>query len=407
MSAQKSFFKNLSLLILLCLCVFFYAPNVAAQQQNLAAQEPAATGGFDIDEEKNPALPEIFSGAWEKGDRIIFFDSDDENTRVDFSVILKTYYGWFYDRVAEPVSYSEREKRFRCTATAKAPERFSVLFEPIPAWQDAMSQRNISDSNGSAYEIVLRHANKEVTRVPVAVIDDALYLDFAIKSSVDSDYNEIRNLSPQGTAVSEINLSAENADTEAETEKENVSENGEKILGFWQGVSQKRGLLAAPLDASENITCYYFTENEIYSIRYWKNDATVDAAVIGHTAYFTDGEENFFVPKRIFSVGEAYICAAGRRSLIRNIEKSNYLAKKITYDSSGTIFALGEPYLKKASAIENVDMLMQVVAEANSRRKPDPEPLFPPNDVNWYWDDIYRLESGNMIIKKIRERQGR
>lgn len=396
MEVKKTVFENIALCISLCLCVFFYAPNVVAQQ-------PSATGSVDVGEEKNPALPEIFSGAWEKGDRIIFFDSDDENTRVDFSVILKTYYGWFYDRTAEPVSYSEREKRFRCTATATKSETFSVSFEPISAWQDAMSQRNISESNGSAYEIVLRHENKVVTRVPVAVIDDALYLDFAIKSSVDSDYNEIRNLSPQGTAVSEINFS----DEDTETEKENVSENGEKILGFWQGVSQKSGLLVAPLDVAENITCYYFTENEIYSIRYWKNDATVDAAVIGHTAYFTDGEENFFVPKRIFSVGEAYICAAGRRSLIRNIEKSNYLAKKITYDSSGTIFALGEPYLKKVSEIENVDTLMQVVAEANSRKKPDPKPLFPPNDVNWYWDDIYRLESGNMIIKKVRERQGR
>ena len=53
-------------------------------------------------------IPEILQGIWEGKDRFVYFDnaSDDENP--ELVIILKEYYGWYYDRAAEPVDYAEK-----------------------------------------------------------------------------------------------------------------------------------------------------------------------------------------------------------------------------------------------------------------------------------------------------------
>ena len=48
---------------------------------------------------------------------------------------------------------------------------------------------------------------------------------------------------------------------------------------------------------------------------------------------------------------------------------------------------------------------MQIVAEANSRRKDPPPPLFPPSDLNWHWELIALLEKDNTLVREVRLRQ--
>ena len=48
---------------------------------------------------------------------------------------------------------------------------------------------------------------------------------------------------------------------------------------------------------------------------------------------------------------------------------------------------------------------MEIVAQANSRRKKDPPQLFPEKELDWHWELINQLEKGNPIIEKVRERQ--
>ena len=64
-----------------------------------------------------------------------------------------------------------------------------------------------------------------------------------------------------------------------------------------------------------------------------------------------------------------------------------------------------EPYLTKLADKSTFEDLMKIVKEGNSRRKPDPKPLFPPDDLNWHWDLIDYLESNNTLIQAVRARQ--
>lgn len=348
--------------------------------------------------------PSLVGGIWQRDDKIIFFDVRSKNQPNGdmifpsenslFSSILKTYYGWYYDRAAEPIGYSENNNRFRCVPTPEQAERISVTVEPIPGeWQNAWSEeidvpsedgmsvrkiRRIKNSQTSgAYEIVLSYTNREVTRIPVAVVDGKMYLDFLLKPSL------VRDVNGTNTGETEIYLPTD------------------KPYGFWQGVSQKRGILVAPLKDEENVYSYYFFGNSVYTLRYWK--ANTD--FISRSASFTDDEHEFRVPKHIITANTIYTCAAGRRTLIRNIDKSLSLEKEMALDTTGTICVFGKPYLVKSEEATNVDELMEIVASANSRRKPDPPPLFPPSSAKWYWEDIRRLEAGNKIIEEVRKRQ--
>lgn len=333
------------------MCSFFSVAQTVSQGQNISD------------------APSLVGGIWQRDDKIIFFDVRSKNQPEGdmifpsenslFSSILKTYYGWYYDRAAEPIGYSENNKRFRCVPTPEQAERISVTVEPIPGeWQYAWSEEiEVPSENGEsstkvrrikklqnsgAYEIVLSYTNREVTRIPVAVIDGKMYLNFLIKPTL-ARTDDIENYLPT-----------------------------DKPYGYWQGVSQKRGILIAPLKDEENVYSYYFAENSVYTLRYWK--ANTD--FVSRSASFTDVEHEFRVPKHIITANTIYTCATGIRTLIRNIDKSLSLEKEMTLDSTGTICVFGKPYLIKLEEATNENELMEIVAIANSRRKPDPSPIF-------------------------------
>jgi hypothetical protein len=377
-----------------------------SSQTELDAHAQAAAYGRDyvpVPENQTVLTPSLLEGIWQGADRYVFFTAPSDAAVLaaktaaaqtagtdpltvpdpvvktaaaalqpsDLAVVLKTYYGWFYDRAAEPVDYAGSTARFRCTATTAEAEHITVTYEPLltrSAHYDAAGNPLSEDSG--AWELVVHYGTKQrnVTRIPVAVIGNNLYLDFVIKGQTDNT---------------------------------TVSSAGNPLAGYWQGVSMQHSIRICPLPLNENITSYYITDSAVYTLRYWVTTMEYTDA----SASFTDGAETFRVAKHIVSAGNVFTCVTGRSLQIRNVEKSAAGLTDYTLDGTGTICAFGKPYLMKVTGKDKAPALMQIIAEANKRRKPDPPPLFPPDDLNWHWDLINMLEKDNTQIQAVRKRQ--
>lgn len=378
-----------------------------AAQTELDARAQAASYGKEyvpVPENQSVLPPSLLEGIWQGADRYVFFvapsaeaalaaeiesaqsdavvnpvDTPESVVKTaaaaaqpsDLAVVLKTYYGWFYDRAAEPASYADDSARFRCTATTEEAEHVTVTYEPLqtrtPLYDTA---GNAVPEDSGAWELVVQYGTKQrnVTRIPVAIIGNSLYLNFMIKGRTDDSA---------------------------------AAEGANPLSGYWQGVSRQSSIRVSPLPMNENITSYYVTDDAVYTLRYWVSTMEYTDAY----ASFTDGDRTFHVAKHIVSDGSVFTCVTGRSLQIRNVGKSAAKLTDYTLDSTGTICAFGKPYLTKVVGKDNATALMQIVAEANKRRKPDPKPLFPPDDVNWHWDLISLLEKDNAQIQAVRKRQ--
>ena len=71
-------------------------------------------------------IPSEIKGIWKGDDRYIFIGEENQ-----FAVILKEYYGWYYDRVVEPEGFSEISERKRNLATQKNAHHYSVDFSKV------------------------------------------------------------------------------------------------------------------------------------------------------------------------------------------------------------------------------------------------------------------------------------
>ena len=144
----------------------------------------------------------------------------------------------------------------------------------------------------------------------------------------------------------------------------------------------------------------------MYDIRYWLSDIEErderDMAVD-----FIYGEDKYTVPKYLFAANNQYSCVNGRSKKIRNAQNYTLFNEAdYCYNNTKTIMAKNDScYLRKLADKDDFEALMKIVQAANSRRKPDPPPLFPPSNLDWHWDLIDLLEKDNEQIQKVRERQ--
>ena len=122
-------------------------------------------------------------------------------------------------------------------------------------------------------------------------------------------------------------------------------------------------------------------------------------------ASFDDTGKTFSVAKHIVSSASIFTCVTGRSDRIRNIVKTPIDFGDYKLDETGMICVFGKPYMTKVLGKDSAPGLMQIVAEANSRRKDPPPPLFPPSDLNWHWDLIALLEKDNALVQEVRLRQ--
>ena len=299
-------------------------------------------------------LPSKLLGIWESKDRYVFFEHNDQE-EPQLVVILKTYYGWYLNRAAEPEDYSKKEARVRNTANARNAEHIYI------------KNLQLTETANSLYgSLDLAYSGWQKNTIPFLLIDGSIYLSYFEK------------------------------DIPAE-----IDEN--KSWNFYRGIAPSKGFMISPQSLPENITGYIIDGEKLYDVRYWKTDMDFSTDYIS----FVYKDDTYQIPKHLRSCETNYSCVSGRSKKVRNTVKAfEYKADDYIFNDDASVFTKNEePYLKELADKETFEELIKIVKDANSRRKPDPPALFPESDLDWHWDLIDLLESGNPIIQKVRERQ--
>ncbi len=322
-------------------------------------------------------VPMPFRGVWERADRYVMFaEGDDflssrvtEKTDTFVSIMLKTFYGWYLDRTAEPASFEGLDRTLN-DSTCPKPEYIRIEYRPLVT--------SSVSSDGSVWELFIWYPGlKEASVVPAAVIGGEIYLDFAVKLAVAKGGNTPDSGNGGQEAVSD------------------------PLAGFWCRMAEADGIKVCPPCSKTDIYSTYITKDAVYTIRYW----LTDMEYTNENAFFSDGGNNFSVVKHIQSAGKVYTCAQGRRVAIRNVRKTNDRTAVYRLDSGATICGLGKPYLKRVQEENSAEAVFALAKKYYETRAPNPNPPFPPSNLDWNMETINRLESGNEIIQKVRERQ--
>ena len=261
-------------------------------------------------------IPEVLQGIWEGKDRFVYFDNATDDENPEFVIILKEYYGWYYDRAAEPVEYADAEPRTRNAATHKDPEVIPFTLTEL---------ENITD----AFQLSITYSKHYSNTTSFAIIDDKIYLN-------------------------PYTYTADN---------------------LYRGYQHSDGFIMNSQPVDENISLLIMLDDKFYDVRYWQTDMDYEAT----TVTFKYKDDVFQVPKHLYAEGTNYSSVNGRSKKIRNTQPAFQLANQnIIYNSDKTVLILNsEPYLTKLTDKKTFEDLMQIIKEANARRKPDPEPIFP------------------------------
>ena len=317
------------------------------------------------------SIPNKLLGIWEAKDRYVFFEQNDQE-QPELVVVLKTYYGWYLNRAAEPADYNEKEARVRNTANARNAEHIYI------------QNINTKETENSLYgSLDLYFSRWQKNTVPFLIIDDKLYLSYFEKDRREQETPEI-----QESTATEESLEVQATSPE---------------WTFYRGVAPSQGFMISQQSLSENITGYIIDGNKLYDVRYWRTDMDYSTDYIT----FTYNEDSYQIPKHLQNCGTNYSCVSGRSKKVRNTVKPfEYKAENFIFNDDASVFTKNEePYLKQLADRETFEELIKIIKEANFRRKPDPPALFPESDLDWHWDLIDQLESGNLIIQQVRERQ--
>ena len=305
-------------------------------------------------------LPCVFAheslyGIWEGKDRFVFFEEGHKEGSTQIVMLLKEYYGWYYDRAVEPKEMAEIEPRTRNSGTTK--DASQVYF-------DVKNIKN-DDELFSAFELELNYSRKQKTIVPVFITDGKMYLNYYLQDGADKN--------------------------------------------LFIGNASSRGITMYEQPLPENLSVLYLIKDAFYDVRYWKTD--MDFAEEKVT--FARDDIEFFVPKHVRSREQNYSSVSGRSKKVRNPQKS-FTAKEfgltLAADSatdSRFIIKDKEPYLIRLADKKDFEALIKIVKESNARRKPDPPALFPPHEppLDWHWDLIDALEKYNPYVQEVRKRQ--
>ena len=301
------------------------------------------------------SIPSKLLGIWESKDRYVFFEQNDED-QPQLVVLLKTYYGWYLNRAAEPASYNDKEPRVRNTANARNAEHIYI------------QNINTKETGNSLYgSLDLSYSTWQKNTIPFFMLENSIYLSYFEKDEVEE------------------------------------FENPDKKWTFYRGVAPSKGFMISPQSIPENITGYIIDGEKLYDVRYWKTDMDYSTDYIT----FSYKDDSYQIPKHLRSQETNYSCVSGRSKKVRNTVKPfEYKAENFLYNDEGSAFTKNEePYLKQLADRDTFEELLKIVKEANSKRKPDPPALFPPSDLDWHWDLIDMLEKDNKLIQEVRARQ--
>ena len=299
-------------------------------------------------------IPSKLLGIWEAKDRYVFFEQNDENNP-QLVVVLKTYYGWYLNRAAEPADYNQKEPRVRNTANSRNAEHIDI---------QNIDTKETTDSLYGSLQVDYSTWQKNI--VPLFMINDSLYLTYFEK-----------DIRPE------------------ETE--------ELPWTFYRGIAPSQGFTISQQSIPENITGYIIDGDKLYDVRYWRTDMDYSTDYIT----FTYKDDTYQIPKHLRSCETNYSCVSGRSKKVRNtVRPFEYKAENYIFNEDGSAFTKNEePYLKRLADRDTFEELIKIIKTANSRRKPDPPALFPESNLDWHWDLIDMLEKDNQLIQQVRERQ--
>ncbi len=325
-------------------------------------------------------IPDSLYGIWEGKDRFVFFEKS-QSPNPQIVILLKEYYGWYYDRAAEPAEYNQKEPRIRNSATTRQAENIYFEVQPIQK----------ADENLPAWELSLTYSKNQTSKVPITILNDNIFLDFYIQDKEDKNFYR-GNAVSEGIKISQQKI-PENLACFYIFDDENAVVKGD----FANSVAN---LATSSVNGQENLQN---NPQKILNIRYWKSDMDFSDEKV--TLKY--GEKEFYPDKHVFSGGNNYSAVSGRSKKIRNVvEPQNFTPENYIFNEDKSILILDkEPYLTKLADKSTFEDLMALVKAGNSRRKPDPALIFPPDDLNWHWDLIDLLEADNKIIQAVRSRQ--
>ena len=248
-------------------------------------------------------VPPSLTGIWEGKDRYLFIGENG-----DFSVILKLYNGWYFDRFSESSGFETKSSRERNAASSSNPVIVKADFEKIS---------NLNNLN--AYEILLYEKNQLIQKIPLSVSEEKIYLKFWIKIPEEKNESGINGKEDENTP---------------ETIQNENPENKKTIYGYWQAINTAENIRISEIKRNESIYSYFILPDAIYRLRFWKTDMNFD----GETkAAFTDDENIFRINRHIFSGNATFTCTSGRSVRIRNVQEFSELPFEYELDESGFI----------------------------------------------------------------------
>ncbi len=308
-------------------------------------------------------LPSKLLGIWEAKDRYVFFEQNDEE-EPEIVIVLKTYYGWYLDRAAEPASYAEKEARTRNIATPRNAEHIKL------------QNMNINETANSLYgSLDLVYSSWQKNQIPFLLLDNSIYLKYFVL--------DIRELNEESGSLTD-----------------SLNQNSYK---FYRGIAPSQGFMLSTQYLPKDITGYIIDGEKLYDVRYWQTDMDYSSDYIT----FTYKDDSYEIPKHLRSCETNYSCVSGRSKKVRNtVMPFVYKEDDFIFNDEKNVFTKKEePYLKQLADKDTFEELIQIIKEANSRRKPEPPALFPESNLDWHWDLIDMLEKDNQLIQEVRERQ--
>ena len=307
------------------------------------------------------SIPPLLEGVWQGKDRFILFDGESSQ----LACVLRLFYGRYDDRSAEPLSFSKDFPRDKNDASSSEAQQIQIHFSVIA---------ENTESGEGVFELEIKYPNnKKNVYVPLAVKEGEAYLDFFTVERIRQD------------------------------------ENSQSTDFFLRPFGASSGITICPPVIKNEVAAYYVNGQDAYKIRYWICEQAAD---FSQKCRFGSEGKTFFVDKFLFLAGNAYTCATGRRSDVRNTEKIDCESIGFVYSdfvqaddstnaqnekSQSMIFTEAQPYLVKLlpSQDDEKDRLIKITQSANSKKPPQPEPIFPPSQVNFHWKEISELEKYN------------
>ncbi len=330
-------------------------------------------------------VPALLNGIWEGSDRYVFFTDqiNEKGKNISYlTILLKTFYGWYIDRAAEPSTY---EKEIRTVNDTTAENALHIKIEFIP-----ITKNNSADSG--AWDLKIKYSKHEVTYIPVAVLNKKLYLNFFINK---------KNVNPVGNNLTSIDFLDKGKKAENQDSPKTYF-NGIKGLqtGFWQGICNDSGIRVSQSYKKYEITSYYITKDIIYKIRYWQTDMPFSS----DNANVVDKENSYTVPKHILSSGKIFTCVPGQGHIIRNVDKLSTIPN-VFISSDGMILINNSSYLSLKITPGSLKEYINIVTTQNAKKKPSASPPFSPSNLDWHLKEIYYLEKNNKLIQIVRKHQ--